>query len=100
MRDLRYWRQMMENHDVGEEPHEVETSSKIENDETQIIEEVNYPYNLTDMMLQQYKDPAFNRANLGDAYVEVLVKLLRSARFWHISVPRWLLDRLQRFGVL
>lgn len=99
MRDLRYWRRMMENEEVEEEV-KVENSSKVENDEIQIIEEVNYPYRLTEIMLQQYQDPAFNRAHLGDAYVEVLVKLLRSAKFWHISVPRWLLDRLRSLGVL
>jgi hypothetical protein len=100
MRDTRYWRKMMENSDTVPENDTTETASKTEIDETQIIEEVVYPFRLTDTLLQQYQDPAFNRSNLGDAYVEVLVKLLRSAKFWRISIPRWLLDRLKTFGVL
>jgi hypothetical protein len=100
MRDTRYWRRMMENDGSLPEVETGETATKTEIDETQIIEEVVYPFRLTEGMLQQYQDPAFNRSNLGDAYVEVLVKLLRSAKFWRISIPRWLLDRLNTFGVL
>ncbi len=100
MRDTRYWRRLMENEEVVTEDDSAETVSKTESDETQIIEEVVYPFTLTETLLQQYEDPAFNRSNLGDAYAEVLVKLLRSAKFWRISIPRWLLDRLQTFGVM
>jgi hypothetical protein len=101
MKDTRYWRRLMEgaNEEVDPEMEE-EHISKTESDEIQIVEEIVYPFRLTEKMLVDYEDPAYNRSHLGDVYQEVLVKLLRSAKFWRISIPRWLLDRLKSFGVI
>lgn len=95
MKDTRYWRQIMEaesEEDIPENPGEV--------DESSALPEVVYPYNLTEQMLQDYVDPAYNRRYSVDVYREIIVKLLRSAKYWRMDIPKWLPGRLRSLGVL
>lgn len=100
MRDHKFWKRLMEAETEEELPADGEQGeeySKTVSDETQIIEELVYPFELTRKMMQSYEDPAYNVDQLGDAYPEVLRKLLRSVRFWRMKAPVWLLSRVQQF---
>ena len=103
MRDTKWWQRMMEvesGKGVEEDSEKSEFVSKNASDETQIVEELVYPFQLTLIMMEQYEDSAFNRENLGDAYSEILIKILRSVKFWGFPVPPWLPNRLGKLGVL
>lgn len=85
--------------DVGQEVEEEapseESASKSEREETQILEELVYPFELTARMVKLYSDPVYNRENLGEAYPQVLLKLYRSLRFWREKPPVWLVNRVR-----
>lgn len=66
-----------------------------ETNEPEEIIEVNYPFDLTCKLLQLYEDPVYNKAELGEFYVEILLKILRSARYWRIEIPKWLIQRVK-----
>lgn len=96
MRDVKFWKKLMEA-DIGDEVEEIpqESVSKTESDETQIIEELVYPYEMTARMMGQYEDPVFNRRQLADNYLSVLIKLERSIKYWRLTIPKWLISRIQ-----
>lgn len=96
MRDIRYWKQIME----AETEEEIPDLSPDDLDESSALPEVVYPYTLTEQMLQDYNDPAYNRRYSVDVYREIIVKLLRSAKYWRMDIPKWLPGRLRSLGVL
>ena len=99
MRDRKYWQRAMEAEgEIDRSPDEVqeERVSKHESDDTQIIEELVYPYTLTLQLLDQYSDPLFKRDELGETYPQVMIKILRSCQYWRIAIPKWLGQRLGR----
>lgn len=71
-----------------------------DSEDAETLLEVVYPYGLSEQMLREYADPAHNRMYSVDVYREVLLKLLRSARYWRMTIPKWLPGRLRNFGVL
>ena len=99
MRDVKYWQRVMEA-DYGEEIDEVPPEEEEGGPAAEPLLEVVFPYNLTEHMLELYEDPGFNRNYSVDIYREILVKLLRSVKYWRLNVPRWLPTRLRSLGAL
>ena len=100
MRDRKFWKTLMEadtEADLPDGDAKEEEVSKTDSDETQIIEELVYPFELTRKMMQSYEDPVYNRDQLGNAYPEVIRKLLRSTMFWRMRAPVWLISRAHAF---
>lgn len=84
--------------DLGEEIDDSSAEESVtqqDRDDTQILEELVYPFELTARMINLYSDPAYNRENLGEAYPQVLLKLYRSIRFWREKPPAWLVNRVR-----
>jgi hypothetical protein len=98
MRDMKYWQKIMEA-DYGEDPPD-EQEALEDADAAEPLLEVVYPYSLTEHMVQVYADPAYNRNYSVDIYREILVKLLRSVKYWRLDTPRWLPTRLRSLGAL
>ena len=98
MRDKKYWKMFMEAEgDVEASPEESEeTTDRVDQEETQIIEELVYPYELTTRMTQLYADPLYKRLELGELYSEAMWKLLRSLKYWRLRIPNWLVGRLRK----
>lgn len=96
MRDAKYWKTVMEA-SAGED---IPDTPPVE-DEIEPLMEIVYPYNLTEQMVKIYEDPAYGRATIQiDIYREIMVKLLRSVKYWRQEIPRWLPQRLRTLGVL
>jgi len=98
MRDKKYWRVLMES-EPGEEIPEPDDIPETP-EEAIIMDDLVFPYQLTETMLVDYEDPAHNRENLRDGYGEIMTKLLRSAKYWRIAVPKWLPNRMGKMGIL
>ncbi len=78
------------------EQDEVPSEDKVEQPAAvEYLSEVVYPFELTDNLLNLYRDPVYNREELGDAYREVLLKMLRSAKYWRMDIPEWLIRRVK-----
>lgn len=93
MRDTKYWKQLMEVGDTDVPPPE-------EHDDVEPLMEVVFPCNLTEQMVKTYEDPAYARHYSVDIYREIMVKLLRSVKYWRLDIPRWLPSRLRSLGAL
>lgn len=97
MRDMKYWRQIMEAAPEEEDSEPVADESL---EDVEPLQEVVYPFTLTEQMLRLYEDPAHNRSYGVDIYREILLKLLRSVSYWRLDVPRWLTTRLRALRAL
>jgi len=94
VRDTKYWRQLME---AGVEDDDVPDENEID---VEPLHEVVFPYELTERLLKIYEDPTYNRQYSVDVYREILLKLLRSVKYWRLDTPRWLPNRLRSLGAL
>lgn len=70
-------------------PEEVEDAG-----ETETLEEIVFPEDVTLRLLEYYHDPLYNREFLGSSYPELMIKLYRSVRRWRIECPKWLKIRV------
>lgn len=89
MRDRQYWKTLLEQKEEPDDAPQEEASP------VEYVDEIVFPYKLTETMLLLYRDPVYNRKELGEVYQEVLIKLLRSAKYWRFDIPYWLVQRVQ-----
>lgn len=92
MKDHKYWKTRME--------ASPEDALEQAPDDIDPLEEMVYPYSLTESMVKTYEDPAHNRDYSVDIYREILLKLLRSCKYWRFATPKWLPQRLRSLGAL
>lgn len=78
----------------GDEEVLENTPEENKTSETEILEEIVFPEDMTFRLLDSYQDPLYNREFLGDSYSELMIKLYRSVRRWKIECPAWLKIRV------
>ena len=60
--------------------------------EDMLIEELVYPYEITEELCRSYEREVFNSAI---PLKPLLIKLYRSVKYWRLKMPPWLVRRLE-----